>query len=354
MRRLRFILLSLVSASLGLTGCRSTPGPAVMPTHPPTTSPPQSAPAPTLTPEQIAETVEPTKSPEPTLLWPYKIIAVVAWPWPNPGGTLPFQVLVIDLSVFQAIASPIEGLSVGNKVSWDARGERIVFSGAGPLQLEVGTTLFILDITRDSLQPVHLDLVGTIGWWYPDWSPDGERIAFSQTGSPDRMHIVMVGEREPRFVTYGTEASWSPDGRRLAFVLRWEHMVYGDLYVVDASGENLTQLTTGMAVSSPDWSPNGEWIAFVGRQVQETDEKGDKGIFLIRPDGSDLTLLEPGLVPAVSWTPDGCCLVFAAPAPDSQRNTLYLLSVQDGRRQEVQGLPGTLDYFYGAFQPIGR
>jgi Tol biopolymer transport system component len=76
------------------------------------------------------------------------------------------------------------------------------------------------------------------------------------------------------------DPAWSPDGQRIAFsreTAGWAHDCRGgfesesnfDLYVMNADGTDLTQLTSdppsgvGLAFETdPTWSPDGEWLAY--------------------------------------------------------------------------------------------
>ncbi|OQY27350.1 MAG: hypothetical protein B6244_10840 [Candidatus Cloacimonetes bacterium 4572_55] len=49
---------------------------------------------------------------------------------------------------------------------------------------------------------------------------------------------------------------WSPDGQWLAF------MMNAQIYKVKADGDSLTQLTHEGRNFFPDWGPDGQWIAY--------------------------------------------------------------------------------------------
>ena len=115
---------------------------------------------------------------------------------------------------------------------------------------------------------------------------------------------------------YGGDYSpaWSPDGEKIAFE-RWD-AGSGYLHVMDADGSNLRQVMFGLENwgGNPSWSPDGEQIAFykVDRKSDE-DEYGEPLIFVIDADGTDLRkltnhVLPPytdGFVQHPSWSPDG-------------------------------------------------
>jgi TolB protein len=97
----------------------------------------------------------------------------------------------------------------------------------------------------------------------------------------------------------GSDVSWSPDGRRLVF----SGGPGGEdhIYVINANGSGLRQLTRRHEDTSPAWSPDGTEIAFT-RGVNRL------AIYLMRTDGSDQRLLTPGDEPA--WSPHGTILAF--------------------------------------------
>jgi len=121
----------------------------------------------------------------------------------------------------------------------------------------------------------------------------------------------------------------SPDGLRIAYTVR-ETDLKQDAYVSHiwlaeiATGRTF-QLTQGeKSCSSPDWSPDGKWLAFTSARV------GDKSqIFVIDPAGGEalrLTNAETS-VGGYAWSPDGKSLAFLAaePAPkaDKDRKDTY-------------------------------
>lgn len=116
----------------------------------------------------------------------------------------------------------------------------------------------------------------------PTWSPTGHYLAFGEfdgslhivtSGKPDRGHVVPTsGRGKPHWL------SWSPDEQSLMFALD------GNLYVVNADGSNLRQLTTTGQYDFPVWSPSGTQIAF---------EKFDHNLWILDIDddhSSDETL----------------------------------------------------------------
>jgi TolB protein len=71
-----------------------------------------------------------------------------------------------------------------------------------------------------------------------------------------------------------------------------------DVFVMNADGSDVTRLTDDPALDiGPAWSPDGTRIAFT------SDRTGHSSIYLMKPDGTGITLLADG-VTGESHQPD--------------------------------------------------
>ena len=223
---------------------------------------------------------------------------------------------------------------------WSLDGSRIAFLsgsqwGGAPTYLSIMDT----DGTNEGvLVPSVKAVLGSSGppqtWWSPDhdWLAfvgeesyvDGVYIRYRHdlyTLRSDGSTLTGIGEIQQLGV-----ASWSPDSSRLAFVVphssdlnEYHHILYTvrpdgsaqtevSRNIRDRSWGDLVQLiqTFGFGFRNPPaWSPDGAWLAFA-----KEDEEG-LGIYVARPDGTDLRLVVRGYGGPVSWSSDGTELYIA-------------------------------------------
>jgi Tol biopolymer transport system component len=181
----------------------------------------------------------------------------------------------------------------------------------------------------------------------PVWSPDGQSIYYAYQGVASGRPVARVekvaladGTRQP-LIMDGAFPTISPDGRTLAFV--YDDGQGFSLRVGSTDGGDAREIvpsTTFVALAGPRFSPDGSRIAFaalspkgpsgapllpsgpspapVGQRLVDfltgagvAQAHGDPwGIWLVRPDGSELRTATPLLEdePLVAWSPDGASL----------------------------------------------
>jgi TolB protein len=143
----------------------------------------------------------------------------------------------------------------------------------------------------------------------PSWSPDGTKIAFSSLRAGKTGIWVMNADGSDQHVV--TESAdqfyfaptWSPDGTRIAF------RATAEIYVVNVDGTGLTNLTNNPAPDyDPAWSPTGDLIAFFSQR-----DHFDEEIYVMNPNGSGQRNVtnSPGTVDHTpEWAPDGSKILF--------------------------------------------
>jgi Tol biopolymer transport system component len=135
------------------------------------------------------------------------------------------------------------------------------------------------------------------------WSPDSSEVVFQ--GNSGQLIVAAADDSTQRSLgVSGTDPDWSPDGQQIAYASG------GDIFTIPAAGGTATALTTGAANDGdPTWSPDGERIAF------ETDRAGNSEIFAMGSDGSSPVNLTQNA--AADYDPDwsGTCPESGCPDP---------------------------------------
>ncbi len=127
----------------------------------------------------------------------------------------------------------------------------------------------------------------------------------------------------------------SPDGQRVAYVTTTidgaKHEYRSAIWVAPVDGDEAQRFTSGTAnASSPVWSPDGRWLAFVSERESEATGKDAKKqgkdkpqIWLLPLNGGEarqLTFMEHGASSPV-WSPDSKRLIFSAEVGPADEET---------------------------------
>jgi Tol biopolymer transport system component len=116
------------------------------------------------------------------------------------------------------------------------------------------------------------------GRWHGSvhWSPDGQRLVTDADSGVVELGVDGNDRRVLLEGEYGDQ-SWSPDGEALVLA------VGTGLGLAEQGQPPVEPLDTPVAFS-PEWSPDGEWIAF-------TDGENQADVWVVRPDGTGLRQL---------------------------------------------------------------
>jgi Tol biopolymer transport system component/uncharacterized protein YjdB len=158
---------------------------------------------------------------------------------------------------------------------------------------------------------------------HPSLSPDGQRVVFAVTQrdilTGEILNDLFVVGRDGMNVRHltktpgvETDPVWSPDGEWIAFTGTGTDGSGTDIWLVRADGNGLVNLTasaTWMSEMHAAWSPDGQSLAFTTMDVF-----GGTRIETIRRDGSARTVISGAAMQAPShptWSPDGRRIAWA-------------------------------------------
>jgi TolB protein len=191
-------------------------------------------------------------------------------------------------------------------------------------------TIASIDVVRPDGSGL-VALTSGAGDFYPAWAPDRTRIAFARrVAGSDTKHIFVMNADGSAVTQLTTGAkddgwpAWSPDGKHIAFARE------SFLFVMGSDGSAVTQLTGNgdFTDGSPTWSPDGTKIAFV-RFLPGEGTPGD--VYVMNADGSGVKqLTHLSSVGSVSWSPDGAHLAFSTGTCCVDSQTLVSVMNADG------------------------
>ncbi|MEW6477696.1 MAG: DPP IV N-terminal domain-containing protein [Actinomycetota bacterium] len=191
----------------------------------------------------------------------------------------------------------------------------------------------------------------------PAWSPDGTQLAYMSTGYGNQIFVLDLATGQNRQITTGNTdqyPTWSPDGKKIAYSTYLPGSTYYDVVVINADGTNPVNITRAdnndWGFSVPRWSPDGRWIAALGRwnDIVLLDPDGDGTDMKTVVDGGEVL---PGSTCAggiaePSWAPDSKVLMFRA------CNGTRIINVDGTGERNVFTAPGPgNDHVWPAWQP---
>ncbi len=257
----------------------------------------------------IFEMSLPSGLPRPIVLSPGGNVLYFSPSWSPDGNKIVYEqdskvyVLNRDGSDFHILKN--EQVKIQSSPAWSPDGEHIAYVS--------DNSLFVVNADGKDLQ--QLGKLSSIVY-FPAWSSDGKQLAFlaSSAGEHNPLNIFLI-DRDGKNLRAITEAiagesqlAWSPDGSKIAF-RSFEDC--GDINVLNLKTGSITNLTNTPHIveQDPVWSPDGNYIVFSKASYSPCEQ--DKvfsyyggELYIMNAHGQDvaqLTFEQGGLQP--SWWP---------------------------------------------------
>jgi len=159
--------------------------------------------------------------------------------------------------------------------------------------------LQIFTILPDGTSQKQLTFEGDNG--RPEWSPDGTKIVFASIRDGKPLVGVMAADgSSQKMLTTGKAPCWSRDGRRIAFARD------GQIWVMDADGSNIRQITNSDTVKSgPSWSPDDKQLIFILTRNPGSQTDPQPQIGIMNSDGTNERILTTQQRSNLCRQPDG-------------------------------------------------
>jgi Tol biopolymer transport system component len=173
------------------------------------------------------------------------------------------------------------------------------------IPLTGGTSgVHVLDVSSlaEAAIPTMSLLYGPVASRNVSWSPDGQWLAFDKIANGDSSEIWAIRSNgtDARPLASGPgpapagpkNPAWSADSTTVAYISTpndaqanaWRFELW--TATLDGNADRIYRAECCLSNhAKPEWSPDGEWIAF---GIESAEDASGSGLFLVRPDGSDL------------------------------------------------------------------
>jgi nickel/cobalt transporter (NicO) family protein len=218
---------------------------------------------------------------------------------------------------------------------WSPNGTRIVYEYTRLSDKNITglPTLWWADITSGEANSVFQE--AQLPGANPRWSPDGKWLSYAKSDEI-RLYNLGTGESHAIQSPIASAAYWSPDSKKILYrdVILRDRLFITQLFVYDLSSGIEAKINPDLNYEnlSAAWSPDGEWIAVVRRELSVP--LGNQ-IWVMRADGSEpraLTSASGLLHNNLTWSRDGKYLLYDVFSPNSSslESNVQMIDVETG------------------------
>jgi Tol biopolymer transport system component len=190
-----------------------------------------------------------------------------------------------------------------------------------------------------------------LGESHPAWAPDSVRLAYVRAYRPREriptradIYASLLNGR-PKRLTHGggfnTSPAWSPDGRWIAFIRTSYDLARSRLMLMDRAGRRKRVLVGGVSTRA-SWSPDGRELAFVREQQ----------LWRLDVVTGEARAVAAAYADWPAWSPDGELIAWGGRWPVC---VVFVTYVASGRNEPREGLGCLFETVVGgpAWSPDG-
>lgn len=156
-------------------------------------------------------------------------------------------------------------------------------------------------------------------------SPDGNTIFFHRGEGASSYSLWSYDRKTNLFSNYsrGMTACFIPNQNNTIYCARFTDKNESEIWRVnfETGVEEVILAQPGKSFTTPQLSPDGQWLLVTGSSKSEKEQIDNTDIFVIRTDGTHLTQLtyHPGNDISPIWSPDGRSIFFLSQRGSKER-----------------------------------